>query len=569
MGSRSKDLAGMRFSCLILVPFLDLLIFPPTNVRAGNSTNEATRLQVTAEPIILTTSGQDVVTVTTQGCLQTQQCRSSMGVCVGEFEPNPEGTIEILSKCSPGCKCLAPDGQEPVTLTTPGQEPVTMILDGCLQTQPCSSASGVCVGEHEIIADWMTENSEAECSTGCKCVTHGQEPVTIGQEPVTIGQEPVTMVPDKCLQTEQCSLENGICIGEHENTPEYMLELAGHCSTECKCITPGQEPVTLTTPGQEPVQLTTKGCVQTDRCSAENGVCIGQDEKIPDWMVENVGKCGAGCMCVTPGQKPVAFTEAVKTVTEGLPQEDPVTMETTTSTTTTKTTTMSTISSTSSLIPHITGQDPLTLATSGQEPVTIKIEGCTQTGQCSFENGVCVGENEDVPEWMTEIIGQCGVGCKCIAPGQEPVTLTVPGQEPVTLTTTTPTPTSTTTPTTTTTTTAAPTTTTTMHDHQHDVTAPPASPATPAPPAPIAPQETPATPAPSAPQETPAPPAPQETPTTPAPPAPTAPQETPATPAPPAPPAPQETPGPPAPQETPGLPAPPAPQETPATPAPP
>ena len=99
--SRSKDLTGMRFSRLVLVAFLGLLIFPPTLGYAGTLTDEAlstsrprtTRPHVTAEHIILTTPGQEAVTVTTQGCLQTEQCRSSMGVCVGVSEENPEGTV--------------------------------------------------------------------------------------------------------------------------------------------------------------------------------------------------------------------------------------------------------------------------------------------------------------------------------------------------------------------------------------------------------------------------------------------------------------------------------------------
>ena len=82
----------------------------------------------------------------------------------------------------------------------------------------------------------------------------------------------------------------------------------------------------------------------------------------------------------------------------------------------------------------VTGQEPVTLAIFGQEPVTIKIKGCPQTEQCRHENGLCVGLDEEVPEWMTESFGKCDSGCKCIAPGQEPVTLSTPGQEPVTLT---------------------------------------------------------------------------------------------------------------------------------------
>merc|ERR1711971_1333775 len=115
-----------------------------------------------------------------------------------------------------------------------------------------------------------------------------------------------------------------------------------------------------------------------------------------------------------------------------------------------------------------TGQQPVILSTPGQEPVTILMEGCIQTEQCSHENGLCVGEAEEVAEWllMAEITGICDIGCKCIAPGQEPVTLTVPGQDPVTLpatttqsTTTVTTKTTTTTTTVTTTATTRPTTT--------------------------------------------------------------------------------------------------------------
>jgi hypothetical protein len=109
--------------------------------------------------------------------------------------------------------------------------------------------------------------------------------------------------------------------------------------------------------------------------------------------------CGLGCKCIAPGQEPVTLT---------VPGQEPVT-----------------------LTPP--GEEPVTLSTPGQDPVTLTTRGCAQTDICTSSNGLCVGEHEIIPEWMTESLGRCYEGCKCISPGQEPVTFTTPGQEPVTL----------------------------------------------------------------------------------------------------------------------------------------
>ena len=270
---------------------------------------------------------------------------------------------EITGLCDLACKCVAP-GEEPVTFTTPGQEPVT-----------------------------LTSTS--------------QEPVTL----TTTGQEPVTLTTEGCSQTVECASSNGRCVGDAEILPDGMNESPGKCQDGCKCVSPGeepvtfstpgqepvtltplgQEPVTLTSPGQEPVTLTTQGCAQTEICASLNGICVGELEIVPEWLTESVEICYEGCKCVSPGQDPVTFT---------LPPD---------------------------------GQEPVTMTTPGQEPVTLTTAGCTQTAMCASSNGLCVGEHEAIPEWLAENPGYCTGGCKCVSPGQEPVTFSVDGQEPVTL----------------------------------------------------------------------------------------------------------------------------------------
>ena len=181
----------------------------------------------------------------------------------------------------------------------------------------------------------------------------------------------------------------------------------------------GQEPVTLAIFGQEPVTIQIEGCPQTEQCRHENGLCVGLGEEVPDWMTESFGKCDSGCKCIAPGQEPVTLSN---------PGQEPVTL--------------------SSL-----GQEPVTLTTPGQEPVSLTTKGCEQTAACESTNGICVGEDEMIPNWLNLNRENCNTGCICISPGQEPVTLTTPGQEPVTLPTTTTTTTTTTITTTTTTTT--------------------------------------------------------------------------------------------------------------------
>ena len=181
-----------------------------------------------------------------------------------------------------------------------------------------------------------------------------------------------------------------------------------------------------------------EGCFQTEQCSFVNGLCVGQDEALPEWMTEDHGKCEFGCKCISPGQEPVTFTvhgqEPVTLPPITTKPQTPPTTTTTAGAITTTTITWTTSVILNNLISQTIGQEPVTLNTTGQEPVTIVTQGCSQTGQCGFINGVCVGRDEDVPEWMTEITGICDLGCKCIAAGEEPVTLTTPGQQPVTLT---------------------------------------------------------------------------------------------------------------------------------------
>ena len=122
-----------------------------------------------------------------------------------------------------------------------------------------------------------------------------------------------------------------------------------------------------------------------------DGICVGELEIVPEWLTESVEICFEGCKCVSPGQDPVTFT---------LPPD---------------------------------GQEPVTMTTFGQEPVTLTTAGCTQTAMCASSNGLCVGEHEAIPEWLAENPGYCTGGCKCVSPGQDPVTFSVDGQEPVTL----------------------------------------------------------------------------------------------------------------------------------------
>jgi len=207
---------------------------------------------------------------------------------------------------------------------------------------------------------------------------------------------------------------------EAENVPEWMTEIAGICGLGCKCIAPGQEPVTITAPGQEPVTLLppgqepvttlttagqepvtiiTLGCETTVQCSSMNGVCIWDAEDVPEWMTEIAGICGLDCKCIAPGQEPVTIS---------VPGQEPVTM-------------------------NPPGEEPVTLSTPGQEPVKLTTKGCAQTEMCTSSNGLCVGEHEMIPDWMIESFEKCYEGCKCISPGQQPVTFTTPGQESVTL----------------------------------------------------------------------------------------------------------------------------------------
>ena len=146
--------------------------------------------------------------------------------------------------------------------------------------------------------------------------------------------------------------------------------------------------------------MITLGCSTTAQCSfLHNGVCIWENEDVPEWMTEIAGVCGLGCKCIAPGQEPVTIS---------VPGQEPVT-----------------------LTPP--GEEPVTLTTAGQEPVRLTTKGCAQTEICTSSNGLCVGEHEIIPEWLTESFGKCYEGCKCISPGQQPVTFTTPGQEPVTL----------------------------------------------------------------------------------------------------------------------------------------
>ena len=153
------------------------------------------------------------------------------------------------------------------------------------------------------------------------------------------------------------------------------------------------------TPDQKPVTIPTQGCSNTGPCSSVNGVCVSQDERVPEGMTEITGLCDPACKCVAPGEEPVTFTT---------PGQEPVTLTS-------------------------TSQEPVTLTTTGQEPVTLTTAGCTQTAMCVSSNGLCVGEHEAIPEWLAENRGYCTSGCKCVSPGQEPVTFSIDGQEPVTL----------------------------------------------------------------------------------------------------------------------------------------